>query len=686
MATVLVVDDRAAHREIARATLDSGGHHVLEAAEGRQALSLAKSSHPDVVLTDVLMPGIDGYQLVRELREDPDTAAIPVLFFSANYREDEARPLAAACGVSRILSKEASPQELLSAIAHALNGQAAAVAPGGTGFEVQHAETVNAKLVEKVQALDESEARFLAMAEAAPTGIVIADADGLASYVNPRLSEITQTAAAELLGRGWQHCLSHDQRQALQAGFRCLPPSLLGQRRCERLPLRGGQTRWLTILIRPVRNSELAVTGYVAMIDDVTAVEEANERRRCAERERQDEERRQVAARLDSLTRMAGGVAHDFNNLLNIVMSFGQFVREAVEDTAGAQLTQAQAQAILSDVDQIHRASQRAAHLTHQLLTFGGRDTVERAVLDVNVLIGEVLGMISGTIGEHVAITSRLDPHLRHVLASSSQIGQVLLNLAVNARDAMPDGGSLHFETANTCGEPAGQAADLPGRDWVRISVTDTGHGMPPATVQQAMEPFFTTKPLGQGAGLGLATSYGIIKQAGGELIIDSLPGRGATIHLYLPASYQPVDTSGQVASASASASASAGQTILVAEDEDGLRDVITRMLTGAGYHVLAASNGQEALAMAGRHDDVIHALLTDVVMPAMNGGDVARQLRQARPGACVLYMSGYAAPVMTEQGLLDPGVAIVNKPFTRDELLNTLEATLSRQPPREKL
>jgi two-component system cell cycle sensor histidine kinase/response regulator CckA len=682
VATVLVVDDRAAHREIARATLDSGGYRVLEAAEGRQALSLAKSSHPDVVLTDVLMPGVDGYQLVHELREDPDTAAIPVLFYSANYREDEARPLAAACGVSRILSKEATPQELLSAIAHALDDQSAAVAPDGAGFEGQHADTVNAKLVEKVQALDESEARFLAMAEAAPAGVVIADAHGLASYVNPRLSEITQTAAAELLGRGWQHCLGDDQRQALQAGSDCLPPSLLGQRRCERLPLRGGQVRWLAILIRPVRNSELAVTGYVAMIDDVTAVEEANERRRRAERDRQDEQRRQVAARLDSLTRMAGGVAHDFNNLLSIVMSFGQFVREAVEDTAGAQLTQAQAQAILSDMDQVHRASQRAAHLTHQLLTFGGRDTVERAVVDVNVLIGEVLDMISGTIGEHVTITSRLDPQLRHVLASSSQICQVLLNLAVNARDAMPDGGSLHFETANTCGQPGGQAADCPGRDWVRISVTDTGHGMPPAVVQQAMEPFFTTKPLGQGTGLGLATSYGIIKQAGGELIIDSPPGRGTTIHLYLPASDQPVDTSGQAASASASA----GQTILVAEDEDGLRDLITRMLTGAGYHVLAASNGQEALALAGRHDDVIHALLTDVVMPAMNGGEVARELRQARPGACVLYMSGYAAPIMTEQGLLDPGVAVVNKPFTRDELLNTLEATLSRQRPREKL
>ena len=389
-----------------------------------------------------------------------------------------------------------------------------------------------------------------------------------------------------------------------------------------------------------------------------------------------------MAARLDSLTRTAGGVAHDLNNLLSVVMSFGQFVREAVEHTAGAPLAQAQAQAILSDVDQIHRASQRAAHLTHQLLTFGGRDTVERAVVDVHVLIGEVCGMISGTIGEHVAITSRLDPHRRPVLASGSQICQVLLNLAVNARDAMPDGGSLLFETANTCGEPGGPAAGLRGRDWVRISVTDTGHGLLPAAVQQAMEPAVTAEPLGRGPGLSLATSYGIIKQAGGELIIDSLPGRGTTIHLYFPASYQPVDTSGQAASASESP----GQTILVAEDEDGLRHLTTRMLTGAGDHVLAAPNGQEALAIAERHDDVIHALLTDVVMPAMNGGEVARALRQARPGVCVLYMSGYAAPIMTEQDLLDPGVGVVNKPFAQGELLNELEATPNRQRPRERL
>jgi PAS domain S-box-containing protein len=675
MATVLVVDDRAANREIARATLDHGGHLVIEATDGHRALALAKSSHPDLVLTDVLMPGMDGYQFVRELRGDPETADIPVLFYTANYREDEARPLATAFGVSQILSKDASPQELLDAVAVALHAGPAPVALAGTDFGVQHVGTVNAKLMEKVQALDESEARFAAMAEAAPIGIVIADSRGLATYVNPRLSEIAGTSAAELLGDGWLRCLSDDQRQALSSAPGSRPP-LDAQRHQEHLTLPDGQQRWLTVLIRTVRDGEQAVAGFVAMIDDVTAVVEADERSRAEERERESEARRRVTARFDSLARMAGGVAHDFNNLLNIVMSFDEFVMEAVADTSGTLLTDVQARAILSDVDQIYRAGQRAAHLTNQLLTFGGRDAVKPAVVDINVLIGEVRDMIGGTIGQHVTITTRLEPQLRHVLSDASQICQVLLNLAINAREAMPGGGSLCFETTNIRASTSGQVAGLPAGEYVHVTVTDTGHGMTAATAAQAMEPFFTTKPAGEGSGLGLATSYGIIKQAGGELFIDSAPGRGTAISIHLPATAQPVVVTEHVVAAAASSD----QTILVAEDEDGLREVVTRILTGAGYHVLVAPNGKEALAIAERHDDVIHALLTDVVMPVMNGRELAGALQRARPGTPVLYMSGYAAPIMTGQGLLDPGVTVVGKPFNKADLLNAVNEILSRQ------
>jgi two-component system cell cycle sensor histidine kinase/response regulator CckA len=675
MATVLVVDDSAVSHEIARKTLNHGGHRVIEAWDGRQAVILAQDNHPDLVLTDVLMPDMDGYQLAQALRGNPDTAGIPVLFYTANYREDEVRPLAAAYGVRRILAKTARPQELLDVIAEALHDRPAPVPPAQTGFSTQHVQAVNAKLLEKVRALDESEARFVAMAEAAPIGIVIADPHGLASYVNPRLGDITQISAGRLLGHGWLRCLSHDQGLAVRAGCGDLRLGLGAQRHRERLTLPDGQRRWLSTLIQPVHDSEQVMTGYIAMIDDVTAVVEDDQRRRAEERASESEARRQVTARFDSLTRLAGGVAHDFNNLLNIVISFGEFAQKAVSDTTGTTLTDTQAQAILGDIDQICRAAQRAAHLTHQLLTFGGKDVIKPAVIDINALVSEVRDMIAETMGQHVMITTSLDPHLRHVLADASQICQVLVNLAVNARDAMPDGGWLRIETNSTRTGASGPIADLPAGEYVHIAVTDTGHGMPAAVAQQAMEPFFTTKPAGQASGLGLATCYGVVKQAGGEMTIDSAPGRGTTIHIHLPATSQPADVTWLV-----TAPPAAGQTILVADDEDGMRQVVTRILTSAGYHVLAAPGGQEALSLAESHDGVIHALVTDVVMPSMNGRELARALQRLRPGTPVLYMSGYAAAIMTEEGTLDPGVMVVSKPFTQAVLLNALNAALQGQ------
>ena len=283
MATVLVVDDHAASREIARATLDHGGHQVIEASSGHEALQLTADSHPDLVLTDLLMPGMDGYQFVRELRSHQDTARIPVLFYTANYREDEAHPLATAFGVSKILSKNASPLELLEAIAEALDGRVARSAITRDDVGVLHDRIINAKLVETTEALGESQARLAAMAESSPIGIALADLNGLASYVNPRLCEITRAPAAGLLGQGWLRCLDHTQRQALCVAVASpLPPSLVGQHHIERLTLPDGQQRWLSAQIRPARDSERAVTGFAAMIDDVTAVVEAYERRRAS--------------------------------------------------------------------------------------------------------------------------------------------------------------------------------------------------------------------------------------------------------------------------------------------------------------------------------------------------------------------------------------------------------------------
>ena len=664
MATVLVVDDRATNREVARATLDHGGHDVIEAAAGQEALVLARTAHPDLILTDVVMPGMDGYEFVHELRADTGTADIPVLFYTANYRPDEAAPLASAYGVTRVLPKSTDPLDLLTAVDDALSRHLEPpVAAPGSGLLTEHLRTVNAKLVEKVLALDESRSQFDVLADITPVGIALGDTDLRATYVNPRLAEITAKPAGDLLGQGWQSCLSAEDLDRLRSGGEDTAP-YYGQ-----VVLGDGRTLWLQVTVRRLTDHDQRHTGFMAVIDDVTPLVEA-------EQQRHSEERQHIAERFDSLARLSGAVAHDFNNMLAIILSFGEFVDEAIQDAVGTELTAAAADAIRNDLQQLSRAGKRAAHLAHQLLTFGGREVVQPTVLDPNAVVEEARGMVGATAGERVTLVSRLGRDLRHTRADASQLCQVLLNLALNARDAMPHGGRITFETGNVTNSAAApRLAGLPAGDYVHIAVIDDGEGMPSEVVDRAMEPFFTTKSKGQGSGLGLATAYGIVRQAGGDLVIDSAVGSGTTVHIYLPAT----DEAFEPRLPGAAPEAAAGQTILLAEDEDSLRTVATRILTHAGFHVLSAANGEEALEVARRHPGVIDAALTDVVMPRMNGPELAAALRVDRPDTPVLYMSGYAAPLMTEQGILEPGVTVVGKPFGRDDLLTALNATLAR-------
>ncbi|GGN60088.1 hypothetical protein GCM10010112_15950 [Actinoplanes lobatus] len=642
MATVLVVDDRATNREVARLTLDDGGHHVIEATGGPEALDLARRLHPDVVLADVVMPGMDGYEFVHQLRADAGTADIPVLLYTANYRPDEALPLAAAYGVTQVLAKSADPDVLLAAVEQALHAEPviAAVTTGDVGAE--HLRTVNAKLLEKVLALDASEARFHALADVSPVGIVSGHTGLHATYTNPRLADITGLDPEQLAGHGWMCCLDQRHREELlNDGLPVDPVSFYGE---QHLP---GGRRWLHTTIRQITDEK---GGFVATVDDVTAMVE-----------HEIAERRRIAERFESLARLSGAVAHDFNNMLNIILSFSEFTAEALRDAVGTTLTAEQAGDMLDDLDRISQAGKRAAHLTHQLLSFGGREVVQSTVLDPHAILAEVTELLEPVLGRHVTVSVDLHPDLRNIVADGGQLTRILINLASNARDAMPDGGALTL------------TADNDG-DNVHIAVHDTGHGMSPEVLDRAVEPFFTTKPKGHGTGLGLATAYGILRQAHGELVLESSPGNGTTVHLYLPATDEPAAGS----TPPAAASAGTGQTVLIADDEDGVREAARRILNRAGYTVLVAGDGRAALRVARDHPGAIDALLTDVVMPHMNGPELAAALTAERPGMPVLYMSGYADPLMTDQGQLDPDVTVVGKPFTADRLLAALHATLT--------
>ena len=403
-------------------------------------------------------------------------------------------------------------------------------------------------------------------------------------------------------------------------------------------------------------------SARAAMVEDVTA----NERL---------EHQLNQAQRLESLGQLAGGVAHDFNNLLGVILNFALFAKEkvlAAEGGApGADLQQA-----VKDLERVERAAESAARLTHQLLAFARRELMRPQSLDVNSVVADLEPLVGRTIGEHIEFITSPGKDLWPALMDPGQLEQVLTNLAINARDAMPKGGKLIIDCENVYVDQAyaaGRQALKPGR-YIRIRVTDTGIGMDANTLQRVFEPFFTTKPKGSGTGLGLATVYGIVNQAGGDISIYSELGLGTRVHVLLPAADE-APTPHQLETIRPREEASA--TILVVEDADDLREITTLILTKHGYHVITAANGLEALEAVKNHAGTIDLLLTDVVMPHMHGPELAERITALQPEVRVLYMSGYAQPLVGDGAALEEGVLLIEKPFTEPVLLDGVEHAL---------
>jgi hypothetical protein len=378
------------------------------------------------------------------------------------------------------------------------------------------------------------------------------------------------------------------------------------------------------------------------------------------------------AQRLESLGQLAGGVAHDFNNLLGVISSYASFIREEVT----REPAHIEWQPVRDDIDQVSQAAQRAAGLTQQLLDFARRRVIEPRPLNLNEVIAGLKPLLTRTLGEHVQLTAMLAPDLGTVLADPGQIEQVLVNLAVNARDAMPAGGQLTIETAIVdVTAPAAAAADLePGR-YASVKVSDSGDGIPPDVIDRVFEPFFTTKPEGRGSGLGLATVYGVVTQAGGDVRIYSRRGLGTTVTVLLPVTS---GASAAPAPASTGPVDGHGEVVLIVEDEAALREVTRRMLHRHGYLVLAAASGPEALELAASRPEHIDLLLTDVVMPHMQGTELADRIRASKPGIRVLFMSGYAPGFLGAEGALTPGIRLIEKPFAEAALLTKLREVLA--------
>jgi PAS domain S-box-containing protein len=401
-----------------------------------------------------------------------------------------------------------------------------------------------------------------------------------------------------------------------------------------------------------------------------------SERREAVELNELLQARLQQAQRLENLGQLAGGIAHDFNNLLAVIINYVTFVCEELDVASDSDWAQ-RWETARGDVGQIKLAAERAAGLTHQLLAFARREVVRPQVLDLNRVISAVQEMLARTLGEHVELVFSPGGDLCPVLADPGQLEQVLVNLAVNARDAMPGGGTLTIDTSNITvdGETIAGGSKAPLGPNVRLRVSDSGTGMPPDVAAHAFEPFFTTKPEGAGTGLGLATVYGIIAQAGGHIQIYSEPGAGTTFSIVLPVTAEAAAVLPDHVPYQRSPK---GETILVVEDEDALREVARRIFTRNGYEVITASGGPEAIELARGFQGDIHLLVTDVIMPQMLGKEVSEKIQAIKPDIEVLFMSGYARRVLTSQGMLEPDVALVEKPFSEVDLMDMAAQVLN--------
>ncbi len=378
------------------------------------------------------------------------------------------------------------------------------------------------------------------------------------------------------------------------------------------------------------------------------------------------------AQKMEAIGRLAGGIAHDFNNLLGVILGYSELLKERIALT----------DPLSNHIEEIYQAGRRAALLTRQLLAFSRQQVLEPKVLNLNTVVRDVEKLLRRLIGENIELVVVPDQALGQATVDAGQIEQVIVNLAINARDAMPQGGKLTIETENFDldeGYAHRHAAVRPG-PYVMLAVSDTGVGMDPETQARIFEPFFTTKELGKGTGLGLATVYGIVKQSGGFIWVYSERAKGTTFKIYLPRVEQAIDSA--AAGRMFPEPLRGSETILVVEDAEPLRKLARQLLQSSGYTVLEAASGAEAIEVARDYQGPIHLLLTDVVMPGMGGRKLAERLAAARPEMKVLYVTGYPDNAIVHHGVLDAGVSLLSKPFTRNALMQRVRETLSSSPP----
>jgi PAS domain S-box-containing protein len=512
--------------------------------------------------------------------------------------------------------------------------------------------------------LRESEEKYRSILENIQDGYFEVDLAGNFTFVNGVVCRRLGYSREELIGMNNRQYTDEITAKKVYQLYNRIYRTGEPVRNFEEEVIRKDGTRWIYELsVSLIRNPEGKPIGFQGISRDIT------ERKRAEKEMAALQEQLRESQKMEAIGRLAGGIAHDFNNLLTVIKGYSQL--SLMELKEGDPLK--------GNIEEIQKGSQRAADLTRQLLAFSRRQVMEMKVLDLNTLLRDLDKMLRRIIGEDIELTTLLANDLGRVKIDPGQIEQVIMNLAVNAKDAMPSGGKLTIETANAVLDEsyARNHADVkPGR-YVMFSVSDTGVGMTPEVRERLFEPFFTTKQKGRGTGLGLSTVYGIVKQSGGNIWVYSEPGHGTTFKIYLSRVDEPLEQLREKTTREELLRGS--ETVLVVEDEEKVRQLTVEILGKQGYSVLDASQGDDALAISEKHKGPIHLILVDVVMPGISGTELTKRLAFLRPETKILYMSGYTDNAIVHHGVLEKGVNYIQKPFTIDELTRKVREALDK-------
>ncbi|RRS04708.1 response regulator [Aquabacterium soli] len=663
-AYILVADDNADMRAYVQRLLGTE-HDCVVVADGLEALESMRQRRPDLLLTDVMMPRLDGFGLIRCVRDEDGLRDLPVIALSARAGE-EARIEGLARGADDYLVKPFSSRELLARVDGAL-----AIA------------RIRGQVTE---ALRESEERFRAMADHAPVMVWTTDIDGQCTYLSRSWYEFTGQTPETGLGTGWLDATHPEDRPGAERSFVEANATRSAFSLEYRLRRHDGSYRWAIDAAAPWLSPDGAFLGYVGSVIDITERKAAEEARRVLNEELEqrvaealasrDEAEAQLrhAQKLEAVGRLTGGVAHDFNNLLQVI---GGNLQLLGRDLSGHGRAEERVKNALGAVG-------RGAKLASQLLAFGRRQPLAPKVVNLGRLIRNMDDMLRRALGEGIEVETIIGGGLWNTHIDAGQMENALLNLAINARDAMQRHGRLTIEAGNSFLDDgyAERHDNITPGQYVMVAVSDTGCGIPAEQLERVFEPFFTTKREGEGTGLGLSMVYGFVKQSGGHIKLYSEPDHGTTVRLYLPRSRGQEDVLSDVDSG---AVISGTETVLVVEDDENVRATVVEMLSELGYRVLKAKDADSGLVIieSGMPIDV---LFTDVVMPGqLRSPELARKARQRLPNIAVLFTSGYTDNAIVHGGRLDEGIELLSKPYTREALARKIRHVLGTRVPAQE-